>query len=288
MKQKLYSLVILTSLFAITGFASINAAETTETTTQTEVTTTDSSKEVNTSSETVTSEDTTSVEETSTVAETTSTVVTTTAQSVSPVTAKNINKTIKVGKTYSIKKKLKINNLNLSNYSFVSSNNEIVTVANGIATGVKYGKATVTVRNKSNQIVAKINVKVKNSYTEQELKYLSSIIYCEARGECYAGKLAVGIVVLNRMKSDLYPDDMVSVIYQRGQFTPTRNGAMSKALAKYDNGKLSKKCIKAAKEVLNGRRSVNYKSNEYDLSNFLFFSRYVPRAKLRIQHHMFK
>ncbi|MCR5837487.1 MAG: cell wall hydrolase [Lachnospiraceae bacterium] len=288
MKQKLYSLVILTSLFAITGFASINAAETTETTTQTEVTTTGSSEEITTSSDTVITEETTTVEESTTVVETTTVAITPAANSVAPVTTKNINKTIKVGKKYSIKKKLKISDANLTGYSFASSNNDIVTVANGIATGIKYGKATVTVKNKNNQIVAKINIKVKNNYTNQELRYLSSIIYCEARGECYAGKLAVGIVVLNRMKSDLYPDDMVSVIYQRGQFTPTRNGAMSKALAKYDNGKLSKKCIKAAKEVLNGRRTVNYKSSEYDLSKFLFFSRYVPRAKLRIQHHMFK
>lgn len=265
MKQKLYSLVLLTSLFTLSGIASITAAETTETTTQAEATTVESTTEI-TTSEDVTIEESTTVQ---------------------PIITKKIKKTIKVGKTYSVKKKLKIKNTSLSDYSFTSSNNK-VSIENGVVTGLKSGKATVTVTNENDQVVGKIKFKIKKNYTEEELKYMSSIIFCEAGGECYAGKLAVGIVVLNRMKSSLYPNDMKSVLYQRYQFTPTRNGAMAKALSMYDNGKLPKKCIKAAKEVLNGRTSVEYKSKTYDLNGFLFFSRYVPRAKLRIQHHMFK
>ena len=40
-----------------------------------------------------------------------------------------------------------------------------------------------------------------NSYTNKEVKMLASIIFCEAGNQSYAGKLAVGIVVMNRKRS---------------------------------------------------------------------------------------
>ena len=129
-------------------------------------------------------------------------------------------------------------------------------------------------------------------YTAKELKLMSCIIYCEAQGEPYAGKMAVGIVVANRKSSKLFPNTIKGVIYQKYQFGPTRNGSMAKALKMYEAGKFNsssaKACIKAAKAVLNGTKKVTYRSKTYNLSNYHYFSTKVKNARLRIKHHQFK
>ncbi|MBR2561808.1 MAG: cell wall hydrolase [Eubacterium sp.] len=60
---------------------------------------------------------------------------------------------------------------------------------------------------------------------------LAAIIYCEAGGESYEGQVAVGSVVLNRMDSSLYPDELSDVIYQSGQFEPAFTGRLAEVLA---------------------------------------------------------
>ena len=69
----------------------------------------------------------------------------------------------------------------------------------------------------------------KNSYTKAELRLMSAIIFCESNVEPYAGKLAVGIVVMNRVESKAFPNTIKNVIYQRRQFSPVHNGALKKA-----------------------------------------------------------
>lgn len=69
------------------------------------------------------------------------------------------------------------------------------------------------------------------SYTEDELYWLSRIISAEAEGESYKGKLAVGTVVLNRVKSSEFPNSVYGVIFDRKngvQFTPVANGTIYK------------------------------------------------------------
>ena len=117
---------------------------------------------------------------------------------------------------------------------------------------------------------------------------MSSIIYSEAGAECYAGKKAVGIIIMNRVKSQSFPNTVEDVIYQPGQFGPAKNGALNKALSLYDNNQLSKNCIKAAKSVLNGDVNVSYKNKTINMSGYLFFSGYVNGARLQIQNHQFK
>jgi len=53
---------------------------------------------------------------------------------------------------------------------------------------------------------------------------LAAIIECEAGGEIYEGKLAVGSVVMNRVASSSFPNTVVGVIYQSGQFSPVASG----------------------------------------------------------------
>ncbi len=132
----------------------------------------------------------------------------------------------------------------------------------------------------------------KISYTKAELRLLACLISCEAGSEPYAGKLAVGIVVVNRKESSRFPDSIKNVVYQKYQFGPARNGSLKKALARYDGGRFTssndKDCIKAAKEALSGTKSVTYKGKEINMKGFLFFSGKVSGAKLTIGNHQFK
>lgn len=139
---------------------------------------------------------------------------------------------------------------------------------------------------------AKTSALSKKSYSSADLRLMSAIIYCEASGESYAGKLAVGIVVMNRKQSSKFPNTMKGVIYQKNQFTPARNGALKKALSRYDAGKFTssaeKQCIKAAKAVLTGKKCVTYKSKTINLKGYYFFSRYLKGCRVKIGHHQFK
>lgn len=135
----------------------------------------------------------------------------------------------------------------------------------------------------------------KDTYTESDLRYLTSIIYCEARGEGFAGQKAVGIVVMNRVESELFPDDIEGVIYQSGQFSPASNGSLYSALALYDSEKESGdyddtmlSCLQAAVSVLEGSRMINVEEDVYYLGQYLFFSRYVKNARFQLGNHMFR
>ena len=66
-------------------------------------------------------------------------------------------------------------------------------------------------------------------YNEDDLYWLSRIISAESRGESLAGKIAVGTVVLNRVKSSEFPNTIYGVIFDDrwgGQFEPVRNGTV--------------------------------------------------------------
>lgn len=165
------------------------------------------------------------------------------------------------------------------------------------AAGSTGGSETGTNENQAENITAgkMENLEDAYEYTAQELRYMTCIIYCEARGESYAGQKAVGIVVMNRKNSDDFPDSIEDVIYQKGQFTPARNGSLTKAFAAYDkqnkNDKFKdemKSCRKAAIEVLKGSTFIKAGGEEKDMGDYLFFSRYIKGAKYTLGHHQFK
>lgn len=103
---------------------------------------------------------------------------------------------------------------------------------------------------------------------------LAAIIQCEAGSECYEGKVAVGAVVLNRMRSSRYPNSISGVIYQRGQFGPARNGSLARALS----GNISGACRRAAADALAGVDPTGGKLN---------FHRANGAAGLVIGNHVF-
>lgn len=82
-----------------------------------------------------------------------------------------------------------------------------------------------------------------------DLTLLAALIYCEAGAEPYEAQLAVGAVVMNRLESNRYPNTLYDVIYQKGQFTPARNGKVARIIAQK---KATASCYKAAKAALAG------------------------------------
>ncbi len=91
------------------------------------------------------------------------------------------------------------------------------------------------------------------SFAEGDRYLLANLIYCEAGGEIYAGKVAVGAVVINRVLSSVYPDTVVGVIYQGGQFSPVASGRLAAALAE---NKATDSCYQAADEAMRGITNV--------------------------------
>ena len=132
----------------------------------------------------------------------------------------------------------------------------------------------------------------KKSYTKKELKLMSAIIYCEAGNQSMAGKIAVGIVVMNRKSSSKFPNTIEKVLKQSYQFTPVRTGKWAREMKKYSQGKYKTgaraKCVKAAKAALEGQKTVTYKGKKINMKKYHFFSQYLKKAKLRIGGHDFK
>ncbi len=142
------------------------------------------------------------------------------------------------------------------------------------------------------EAAAKKAAKEKAAYSKADLRLLSALIYCEANSESYNGKLAVGIVVMNRKRSGAYPDTIKGVIYQKYQFGPATNGALSKALKRYDQGKFTsaaqKACIKAAKAALSGTTTITVNGSKKNFSKYLYFSGSLKGNTLSLGNHEFK
>ena len=77
-----------------------------------------------------------------------------------------------------------------------------------------------------------------------DLNLLARIINGEARGESYTGQLAVGAVVLNRVRSSSFPNTISGVIYQPGAFTAVSDGQINKPVVQT--------CVNAARDAMNG------------------------------------
>lgn len=89
--------------------------------------------------------------------------------------------------------------------------------------------------------------------TGDELRILAALIQCEAGGEPYEGQVAVGAVVMNRVRCGAYPNNITDVIYASGQFTPASGGRMQSLIL---NGNIKASCIQAAQEAINGVTNV--------------------------------
>lgn len=91
------------------------------------------------------------------------------------------------------------------------------------------------------------------TFSEGDRKLIANLIYCEAGAEPYDGQLAVGSVIINRVLSAQFPDNVVGVVYQNGQFSPVRSGRLELALAA---DRATADCYKAADEAMSGKTNV--------------------------------
>ncbi|MBR6770831.1 MAG: cell wall hydrolase [Lachnospiraceae bacterium] len=101
-------------------------------------------------------------------------------------------------------------------------------------------------------------------FAEGDRYLLANLIFCEAGGEDYAGQVGVGAVVMNRVLSSVFPDSVVGVIYQSGQFSPVASGRLAAALAE---NKATESCYRAADAAMNG---------ETNVGNCVFFRTPIP------------
>ncbi|MCR5108522.1 MAG: cell wall hydrolase [Lachnospiraceae bacterium] len=107
------------------------------------------------------------------------------------------------------------------------------------------------------------------TFEEGDRDLLACLIYCEAGSEPYTGQVAVGAVVINRMRSAAYPNTMVGVIYQNRQFSPVASGRLATRLTLG----ASEQCYKAADEAMKGSTPVG---------NCLYFRTVIPEINGQI------
>ena len=114
------------------------------------------------------------------------------------------------------------------------------------------------------------------TFEEGDRKLMANIIYCEAGGEPYAGQVAVGSVVINRVLSSIYPNTVVGVVYQNKQFSPVASGRLALALA---NDSATASCYKAVDEAMSGVTNVG---------QCVYFRTPIPGLEgIRIGGHIF-
>ena len=113
------------------------------------------------------------------------------------------------------------------------------------------------------------------TFADGDRELLGAIIQCEAGGEPWDGKIAVGAVIMNRVCSGAFPDTVVGVVYQANQFSPVASGRLAMRLAEGANDE----CLKAAEAVMSGTNNIG---------NCLFFRTVVPGIQgTVIGHHVF-
>ncbi len=118
------------------------------------------------------------------------------------------------------------------------------------------------------------SVSSSSAVSASDLTLLSAIIFCEAGGESYSGQVAVGAVVMNRVRSSSFPNSISDVVYQSGQFSPVANGSLARALS---NGNYQH-CTSAAQAALAGSDNTG---------GAKFFHRVNGAAGLVIGNHVF-
>lgn len=83
-----------------------------------------------------------------------------------------------------------------------------------------------------------------NGFSSSEIYLLAKTIYAEGRGEPYTGQVAIGAVVLNRVRNSAFPNTISGVVYQKHAFTAVTDGQI--------NLTPNETAMKAAKDAING------------------------------------
>ena len=103
------------------------------------------------------------------------------------------------------------------------------------------------------QAKEKAEREAREAYVRANQELLASIIYCEAGNQPYEGQVAVGAVIMNRVKSGSYPNSIEEVIYQSGQFGPAATGWLNRVRSSKG---YSQTALQAAVDALNGSNPI--------------------------------
>lgn len=95
-------------------------------------------------------------------------------------------------------------------------------------------------------VSGKNRVYASNNQNTSNVQLLARAINGEARGEPYEGQVAVGAVILNRVKNPNFPNTIAGVIYEPGAFTAVSDGQINVPISENST------VVKAARDALNG------------------------------------
>ena len=91
-----------------------------------------------------------------------------------------------------------------------------------------------------------VSIAASSSSDASDVQLMARAINGEARGEPYEGQVAVGAVILNRVKDSRFPNTIAGVIYQSGAFTAVADGQINAPIAENST------VYKAAEDAMNG------------------------------------
>ena len=131
--------------------------------------------------------------------------------------------------------------------------------------------------NSNKEIVAQ------NGSQASDIQLLARAINGEARGEGYEGQVAVGAVILNRVKHPDFPNTIAGVIYEPGAFTAVSDGQINHPISENST------VYKAARDAMNGWDPTNgcvYYFNPNTATNKWIWSKTI--VKTIGKHHFCK
>ena len=119
---------------------------------------------------------------------------------------------------------------------------------NGLSADGVVGKSTYKALGMNSSYQALLNESANSgnvgSFNSSEVYLLAKTIYAEGRGEPYVGQVAIGAVVMNRVRDRAFPNSISGVVYQKGAFTAVDDGQI--------NLTPNETAMKAAKDAING------------------------------------
>ena len=121
---------------------------------------------------------------------------------------------------------------------------------NGLPADGVVGKATYKALGMSSSYQALVEHNANNNtnnvggFNSSDVYLLAKTIHAEGRGEPYSGQVAIGAVILNRVRSSKFPNSISGVVYQKGAFTAVDDGQI--------NLTPNETAMKAAKDAING------------------------------------
>ncbi|MCD8511431.1 MAG: LysM peptidoglycan-binding domain-containing protein [Bacillus sp. (in: Bacteria)] len=133
---------------------------------------------------------------------------------------------------------------------------QAIRTANNLTSDLIRVGQTLTIPGTGNTSTAdRSQQQAESSVNQEELLWLARMIYAESRGESLQGQIAVGAVIMNRVKSNLFPNTVYGVIFERShghyQFTPAGTGSIHQAQPNSSNMEAARRAM-AGEDPTNG------------------------------------